>query len=33
MNKAELLNWLKEEYRKWEAFLAEISSASWNNPA
>ncbi len=32
MNKAELLNWLKEEYRKWEAFLAEISSALMEQP-
>jgi len=32
MNKSELLNWLQEEYRKWEALLDQIGSARMDQP-
>jgi hypothetical protein len=32
MNKSELLNWLQEEYRQWEAFLDQISSIRMEQP-
>jgi hypothetical protein len=32
MNKSELLNWLQEEYQKWEAFLNEIGEGRMDQP-
>ena len=32
MRKSELLNWLQEEYRQWEAFLDQISPARMDQP-
>ena len=32
MNKSELLNWLQEEYQKWEAFLDQIGEAPMDQP-
>jgi len=32
MNKHELLHWLQEEQRKWQAFLAEIDPAQMERP-
>ena len=32
MNKSELLNWLREEYQKWEAFLGQIGEARMEQP-
>ncbi|HET9588597.1 MAG TPA: ClbS/DfsB family four-helix bundle protein [Anaerolineales bacterium] len=32
MNKSELLNWLQEEYRQWEAFLDQIGPARMDQP-
>ncbi len=32
MNKSELLNWLKEEYRQWEALLDQIGLARMDQP-
>jgi hypothetical protein len=32
MNKSELLNWLQEEYRQWQALLAEIDPACMEQP-
>jgi hypothetical protein len=32
MNKAELLNWLQDEYQKWEGFLAQIDTARMDQP-
>ena len=32
MNKSELLDWLQEEYRQWEALLEEIGTARMDQP-
>ncbi|HXQ38076.1 MAG TPA: ClbS/DfsB family four-helix bundle protein [Anaerolineales bacterium] len=32
MNKSELLNWLKEEYQQWEAFLDRVAPARMDQP-
>ena len=32
MNKSELLNWLQEEYQRWEAFLDQIGEARMDQP-
>lgn len=32
MNKSELLDWLREEYRQWEAFLEQIGPARMEQP-
>jgi hypothetical protein len=32
MKKAELLNWLQEEYRQWEAFLDQVGPARLDQP-
>ena len=32
MNKSELVTWLKDEYRQWEAFLDQIGPARMNQP-
>jgi hypothetical protein len=32
MTKSELLNWLREELRKWEVFLDQIDSAHMDKP-
>ena len=32
MNKSELLDWLQEEYQKWEAFLDQIGEARMEQP-
>src|SRR5688572_20439774 len=32
MNKSELLNWLQEKYRQWEAFLDQIGPARMDQP-
>ena len=32
MKKSELLNWLREEYQKWEVFLDQIGEARMEQP-
>lgn len=32
MNKSELLNWLQEEYKQWEAFLNQIGPEQMGQP-
>ena len=32
MKKAELLDWLQEEYQKWEAFIDQVGPAGMDQP-